>query len=1687
MKKMSKRLLSLLLITVLVLTTLPLTAISVFADNTTDNLDAAIATFDSYITGLHDDGIDALYTNMGEAYEVYREAVQLRTHGSDIEMRDVTNRLNTAMSKMEKFDQAKIDAAYEANHPVKIGEGANQPLKGSQKTAAMGYTDDDKTINDYDNVIYSDGDTASWDQALETFFDFTYGYLVTERYQNRVRVYYPNSVILYDGETVPKVPIISAFQGLYKYSWTDGHCTVVMENMYESTNDVELLYNFWFGTTCGYPWDTGSGNNGTYPNLYENPEWPSTESSRMHSDDKYYYISSDPANLNVNDPDDGSPEHLTDCTTKYQIFKNSLQYIPTVSETRNFDAGYQEVKNTKWSGTGRIYWGALGLTWKNTCGMQSSVQDGTAIYVVNYKYYLDNLKSSLTRFHDDLTVDNARNGYLGSILSALSVAAAFNPLDEEKYPYSDTSFEYTDKKGNEATGMEAATRKCGDDIDAVVDTLGSADIDDVDAQYENLVAALNAYEEKMAKQTVYTEMADAYETYCLGRKYADSYQYGKRDEFTPSLQTIAYNLDKQTKAMRAVGKNAYNYYPGQGFDGDLDSETKTDAYKAAYKNLVYASSAPTRTREAGFPSTTFAPADSFTRKTNNASKTDGVLGLYRYCNTGTLTATGYDTGSSTFLYVPNAVGVYDGVSGDINVPVLLGFRAAGGWTGLFTNPYHYTLWSYSSDTSGLPFAYNYWKTRKYTAGDAATYDNNDKDSMGSRTNAYSARGMTFIESANLNQILNGSTIDASPNAISTNKDTAISTLYNNGYYSNTRSDNKAETPNPENFYANAITLTKPNFTGADWKKYMYEYTTITTTMRSNSTRGDSASVSTSTSASADTSYGSYSNTIDTLSLWVIDYSGVQAIINKNDDILTDSALDIKKYSEGNLLDYFKDMDKLTACSPVNAKYEYDNAKYKNTVPGSTLTGYDAATEQCAYDIWRLLEAGEEDEKVQYLDENGMKVDDEYIDIKEDLKNDVNYVDGTYDDLRAALDLDPTSEVGPCIGNEGDIDYYAAYEAAVAEGRQEMYNVSNYNAVDGSYEGYVVDADDTTIEDTANKIIEKYNDLLAHNKQTRHGYVYSGKENDKFENFTVVNYFNCGLVPAHDEHLSDGDVPYNYAEMEMYENLAIAYSTLDPAKYNNPKILYDGKEEFDKAVAQGDELTVDELKDRQGMKAQDIVDGCTQALLEAINIENGVMEGDDGLTTDKRVTHYSIKFNVVNTETGDITDLTSSLVDTESESIIVEQDGTIKVPFGYEFVADPVQITGGADCTGWEVKAGTGDAKRLAITTNKLPYYVLDNAEITAYYTPKAAEEEKTVTIGSIYGYELYKVNVPANATLKIKKTDLNTVIVNDGENDTEYEVPNGLQQNITGWRFNGNEYYPDFESEGENLLNITITADMFIKPIAPVIPVNGPYVITLDGTPIETTDEEPEGKSFVYDEIVTVKSNVENCYAIAVKSEGKYIPVAYGDTYKFYANSQMTAFYSLVRSVNQTEEGGDQISTDGIPLYSYSVGGVDVTNDYSEEQIFMMKGNMPMVNSISELTDSATNKFTARSQYTLNIGSDLFNNGLTVKEVGTIYYVDKAGTYDNHAETVEAMLKLDNVGNSSFMVNKKISTVTDYNANRNFSNQYSFSLTNAHNRHCYARAYVKYEYKFADPNDPSQSATISAVYYGNVVNMFVAD
>ncbi len=273
MKRLSKRLLSILLAVILAFSMMPFMSFSVLADAGSD-LDATIARFEGYVTDIAENGMNAIYTGMGDAYEIYVRAVDLRTNGSAAEMAAVNTELTNAMNSMVKFEQAKIDADYEATHPVKIGTGVNQPLKGSEKTEAMGYNDTDKTINDYDNVIYSDGATASWDQAVDTAFDYYYG-VVKGHYYNRVRIYYPNTVILYDGETTPKIPIISAFQGAGEYNLLNLLFTVAPQNLYESTNDVELLYNYWFGTTCGNPWDTTN----SYEYLYTNPEWPETNLS----------------------------------------------------------------------------------------------------------------------------------------------------------------------------------------------------------------------------------------------------------------------------------------------------------------------------------------------------------------------------------------------------------------------------------------------------------------------------------------------------------------------------------------------------------------------------------------------------------------------------------------------------------------------------------------------------------------------------------------------------------------------------------------------------------------------------------------------------------------------------------------------------------------------------------------------------------------------------------------------------------------------------------------------------------------------------------------------------------------------------------------------------------------------------------------------------------------------------------------------------------------------------------------------------------------------------------------------------------------------------------------------------------------------------------------------------------------
>ncbi len=169
MKKLSKRLLSVLLSVLMVLTVMPFTATTVHADAQSDYL-AKIADMKTKGT---------VYTNMLPAYLAY-VAVQ-----SDASAENIA-KLQTAVDDMQIF-----------NHKT-----GNQDVYINSK--AEGY---------YGNVLYTDHDSTKTDvQYSDAAHAYVWWDNGTLSYGLDMFVYQPGGVVLYDGETDAELPVLFAEQ-----------------------------------------------------------------------------------------------------------------------------------------------------------------------------------------------------------------------------------------------------------------------------------------------------------------------------------------------------------------------------------------------------------------------------------------------------------------------------------------------------------------------------------------------------------------------------------------------------------------------------------------------------------------------------------------------------------------------------------------------------------------------------------------------------------------------------------------------------------------------------------------------------------------------------------------------------------------------------------------------------------------------------------------------------------------------------------------------------------------------------------------------------------------------------------------------------------------------------------------------------------------------------------------------------------------------------------------------------------------------------------------------------------------------------------------------------------------------------------------------------------------------------------
>ena len=217
MKKLSKRLLSVLLSALLVITSLPLFAFSALAADTTA-IDNAMAAYEAAMDGN-------FYTNMSAAYDAYvaAAAVKADENATAAQISSAASALTAATANMGAF------SGYAANGTIAYGSGTNQPTGGASILWANGASD-----TAYDQSQGGKAETSTLGITYGAYFWY----------------YYPtNTVLMYDGRTTPVLPIMMG--ALDK----DKNYNLHPDFMFTNSTDF-TLNDYWYGYDDNFGWPT---------------------------------------------------------------------------------------------------------------------------------------------------------------------------------------------------------------------------------------------------------------------------------------------------------------------------------------------------------------------------------------------------------------------------------------------------------------------------------------------------------------------------------------------------------------------------------------------------------------------------------------------------------------------------------------------------------------------------------------------------------------------------------------------------------------------------------------------------------------------------------------------------------------------------------------------------------------------------------------------------------------------------------------------------------------------------------------------------------------------------------------------------------------------------------------------------------------------------------------------------------------------------------------------------------------------------------------------------------------------------------------------------------------------------------------------------------------------------------------
>ena len=853
MKKLGKRILAILLSVLLVIVSLPFTAVTALADNESDLLDAMVQ-FENKVKGISSGATPVLYTNLSETYAKYVDVCNLYERQvsddwriekpTDEEVADALSAYNTEYAKMQNWTPKTGTFA------PKIGAGTAQP------TSAY-----------YANVLYSDGASQNdWFKNGNGRVGQAYNAnLISWDYWNTIAAFYANNVLLYDGKTKPKFPVVAGFTTGHHGSSYSKSSALVVENITLSNGELDLVGN-WEGSLNGY-------NNNDHEDLVTVPSWTNIDSSYSS-----YSTISTVSNSHDRPPTDADENYANRNEGKYQIYRNAIEFEPS-----SFKNSYLSIETTYWAaGIGFYYWNGTGNTtrfsdgqsWTNNIisdngsDINGHDNDGNDIFIINYKKLVDAVNKCITKNAEYLpsstiTEDNLsafREGSLEPIFNTLDTAMTFDPQNDYNY----------------SSNIKAAVISCGADIDEISSTLETIAPNAYAAKAKELNIAIQNYKAKINSHKLWSNMYTAYKWYITAQKYYDAYKYGGRTVFEPTIDEVMTRLIAATNNMDEMSTD-YSYVNKKVFAEDNLEEVKEDRYYSGFKNLVYAGTLPG-----------YASGQDHERRDNPPE----YVKMY-YKEYGT---TGWNGGPMTYLWIPYTVAVYDG-DGDteMNTPAMVGYSRHEGGLSWENDGYIYSYFSQSDD---LKFKNTYW-----------TQSDSESDA----------------EVLSYNKAIGGSS--AAKNAYIGVSDSNIPTIhsYQRTDHGRNQDDKFAYVANVLQIEKPGEFDTKP---ADDLDKYLKVYTTMPIGFddywhENKGILGTKDMYKTHYSDNADGDDTIYYT--GNIAVYVINYAPVKALSKNNESLLVNSDFDISDYLEGGLEEYFKEMDKLTQVDPRN--YDYDNSTY----------------------------------------------------------------------------------------------------------------------------------------------------------------------------------------------------------------------------------------------------------------------------------------------------------------------------------------------------------------------------------------------------------------------------------------------------------------------------------------------------------------------------------------------------------------------------------------------------------------------------------------------------------------------------------------------------------------------------------------------------------------------------------------